>query len=389
MRILVAARPYDLSDAQADAFVSRHVAMVDHLAAHHRVEVVLLRPSHDQTTPRAAIAERVMGEVALPDQANTRASRLGRAARLLIGGRASGWERELAGLALPRRPRVVLTVGPWLDVEYRWLYRLAPSVHLFEEDLTRMPELAAQSRQARTLRVVEDVARRRAGMRPDAVVVISEAERASAHRRFGGRPVIHLPYSLDPHEWPLASDASPGDAVLVVGNLSQGRNSDGLVEVLAAIEAQGLGGSPIQIRLVSATGLSPSLAAYTDRHWVTQVDPGHDLAGEYRRASMALVASTRATGFKTTILQAWSAGCPVVCRPSSATTLGAGASSAVLVAPTVADVVAGLERLGSDPTERARLAAAGLARARDRHDRADEQRQLLDLVDRVADGSLG
>jgi hypothetical protein len=243
VKVLVAARPYDLSEAPADAFVTRHLAMVRALAEHATVDVVGLRPEGDDAVFAETARGLVRGEVTLPAESSTRAARAIRAGRRLVHQPLEAWEHSLAKLADGAAPDVVVTVGPWLDVAYRALYARHPSVHLHEEDLTTMPELAPQSRQARLLRSFEDLGRRRAGMRPDAVVVISEPELAAARRRYPGAWVVHLPYTLDPAEWPVAETASRGDRVLVVGNLANDRNSEGLVDVLREIDDRSLGGS--------------------------------------------------------------------------------------------------------------------------------------------------
>jgi glycosyltransferase involved in cell wall biosynthesis len=386
VKVLVAARPYDLSDAPADAFVTRHVAFVHLLADHYDVEIVGLRPVGDASTFRPGLASRVHGEVVVPrTDSPSRAARAARGLRRSVHEPLADWERSLLALAGEFAPAAVVTVGPWLDVEYRALFRSYPSVHLQEEDLSRMPELAPQSAQGRSLRAFEDVGRRRAGMRPEAVVVISDAEVAGARHRFPSAQVRVLPYTLDESEWPLADGPSDGDTVVVVNNLANARNADGLAAVLDEMASRELG-DQIAVRLVSGAGYAPSLDRFASEPWIALSGPVGDVRAEYRHAWLALVPSTRATGFKTTVLQAWSAGCPVVCFPASAATLGVGAGDAVAVGATPAEIVDQILRLRGDAVAVGELVRAGLELVASRF-RPDRQgRALVALVEQVAAG---
>lgn len=382
MNVLVAASPHDLSEAPADAFAMRHLAMVRLLAEHHDVTILGLRPALDDAEFAPDLRELVCREVRLPVRSTTRARRLGRAVRRVAHDPLTEWERAIEETARATAPDVAVTIGPWLDYEYRVLFHAYPSIYVFEEDITRMPEIAAQSRQAALLRSFEDLGRRQAGMVPTAVVVISETEAPAARRRFPRSRVVHLPYTLDASEWPLAESESIGEHVLVVGNLAQDRNAEGLVDILQEIKARNLT-EELPVRLVSETGLTPTLATIAEEPWILDPGPVDDLWNVYRQNAAALVPSTRATGFKTTVLQAWTAGCPVVCRPASARTLGSGTTSAVLVGDTAGEVVDHLLALRRDAPKRHQLVAAGLELARTSFSPSDGQQHLLTLTAEV------
>jgi glycosyltransferase involved in cell wall biosynthesis len=345
-----------------------------------------LRAPADHATISPGLVDRSRGEVTVPVvDSPSRQARVWRAGRQAVHEPLAAWERSLAALAADVAPDVVVTVGPWLDVEYRALFRDYPCVHLQEEDVRRMPELASQSGQARRLRAFEDFARRRAGMRPQAVVVISDTEVAGARTRFPSARVVCLPYTLDESEWPLAEGPSDGDGVLVVNNLANDRNADGLAEVLGEIASRGLG-DQLALRLVSGAGYAASLDVLAGEPWVDRAGAVTDVRGEYRRAAVALVPSRRATGFKTTVLQAWSAGCPVVCFPASAATLGEGASRAVAVGASAAEVVDQILRLRHDRAAAAELVEAGFGLVTSRFSRDHQTGELLALVEQVATG---
>ena len=222
-------------------------------------------------------------------------------------------------------------------------------------------------------------------MRPDAVVVISDAEVAVARQRFPSAQVRCLPYTLDESEWPSADGPSDGDTVLVVNNLANARNADGLADVLDEIASRELG-DQLPVRLVSGAGYASSLDRFMSQPWVTRSGPVDDVRAEYRRAGLALVPSTRATGFKTTVLQAWSAGCPVVCFPASAATFGAGGRDAVAVGVTPAEIVDQILRLRADAVAAEELVRAGLELVASRFRPDRQEQELVGLVEQVAAG---
>lgn len=381
--VLVAARPYDLSEARYDAFVTRHARLADALASRYDVSMVGLRVPPDNAEVARHFSAFPYYEVAVPKPPPNRLERLRRAARDVRGRPLDCWEEELAAVAERVRPRVVVTIGPWLEAEYRVLFDGYPTVHFFEEDVMRMRELAPQSPQARLLRRTEIAARRRA-TRPTATVVISGGERRAARIRFAGTSIIELPYSLNPEEWPVQETPSTGDHLLVVGRLTQPRNAEGLKDVLHHLRTTMLD-KPVPVRLISADGLHPMLHPFIRLPWVEHAASDVDLWEAYRGARVVLVPARRATGLKTTVLQAWAAGCPVVCFPASAATLGATAAPALRVGRHAAEVVDHVTALWASEKERSRLADAGFAQLHNRFADDHHRGRVLTLVDQLCE----
>jgi hypothetical protein len=358
-RVLVACLPQDLSDAPYDAFVTRHRRMVETIAAKHSVAVLCLRtPGDPVPAPSFDGVEEVL-DVTLPEviYTATRSARL-RAALRSCGDIESKTDGAIALVALSARPDVVVTVGPWLGAEYRPLFGRFPTMHLFEEDMTRQWEIASQSWQGRLFRRVETWLYGRAKAQPKLVVTISRRETDAAQRRYPRATNLYLPLTLPRDAWPVFATPSEGEVVLVVGNLAQARNSEGLTAVLGEM-ARRDDAAAIRVRIVSDSGLHPSLQPFVDEPWVEYARPAGFLPDRYREAWAALVPAQRVTGQKTTILQAWTCACPVVCFESSAVTVGVpDAVLAGLDAPQVVDQLVALSR---SPATRQALVRAGLA----------------------------
>jgi glycosyltransferase involved in cell wall biosynthesis len=277
---------------------------------------------------------------------------------------------------------VVVTLGPWLDEELTPLFGTWPSIHVFDEDLSRMPEIAPQSRQARLLRAAELAVRRRRLPVPRSVVVIAPHEVAHARTRFGKAPrVVVVPQTLPAAQWPLHGDRSSGNSVFCVGNLAEPRNADALADVLVELQHQPNRPAELSLVLVSGTGFSPRLVAVSEAQpWVRLVDRADDLVPFYRSARLALVPAGRATGFKATILQAWLCGTPVVVSAASAATVAPEQAAAVVEAASPRELAATILELWRDDAELDRLAGAGRVAARDGHDDARTLAEWCDLV---------
>lgn len=368
--IVVSAAVHDLSDDPANGFVTRHADMIDWLSERHDVALVAVRAESDRSTLSPRWARLTCREVSLPSGTGPRWRSL---LRRSVRDPVQAWEQELVAAAEEARPDAVLTVGPWLDVEFRSLWRrpaTGRSVHLLEEDITpRLRGGRPASRREQWARRVSDASKRRAGMTPDRVVVISPTEVESAQRRFPRAQVLVIPRTLDGGSWPVATSASEGERVVVVANLSELRNADGLAQVLAAL--QGIQPDPpVPVRLVSGAGVHPVLVPYLDLPWLELAAPVGDVREEYASARVAVVPALHATGFKTTILEAWTAGCPVLCLPASAATLGPSGMSAVRVVESPHQLADAVVDLYHDAEARELLSSLGIRVARREHDHA-------------------
>ena len=383
-RLLVVARPFDLSDHPFDGFVARRLSIMALLESHFGLHILLLRPPGDTAAVHPRLAPKVVGELEIAGQAATRGARMRRLLQSPALRAAQIAHGEPVGQVLRReRPAAAITFGPWLEQEFGPVFSAVPTVHFYEEELARMPEIAPQSPQARLLRRLEAHVDARREPTPAATVVIAPNEVAPARRRFR-TPMLWYPYLLDPEAFPLASTPSAGEEVLVVGQFAEPRNAEGLVDVLSALARHP--DSP-RVSLISQAGVHDLLTPALGSGQLTNLGFVPDLYGAYRRAVMTLVPARRATGIKTTVLQAWAAGTPVVCFEPIAAAFGGRADHAVLAGRSPEEVGAAIRSLVGREDLRRSLATCGCeALVRD-FDPDTQNRRLLELITRISGGA--
>jgi glycosyltransferase involved in cell wall biosynthesis len=381
LRVLVVGRPYDLSDTEYDGLVLRQRMLVSALLGAHDVSIQTLRPYGDTHTLAPSLRRFVCSELTVERPRPGRTGRVGHLVRLAVHRDHTPWTHSVLAGARSAAPHVVVTLGPWLDDEYAILFRNFRSVHLFEEDVRRMPEIASQSPQGRALCALETWVRKATLPQPSVAIAISAAELPAVRRRFPKARAEVLPLTLPAGKWPLAASASSGDILLVVGALTEPRNAEGLREVLAELAVSRPPG--LRVRLASGSGLHTMLEPYLALPWVITAAPPADLRPLYRSARLALVPAKRATGIKTTILQAWSAGCPVVTYAGSAATLRPH-SDALLSAGDARDLADLVRRAWSGTELRAELAARGRSVIAEHFDGARHVGRFLAVVAETA-----
>jgi len=169
--------------------------------------------------------------------------------------------------------------------------------------------------------------------------------------------------------------------VLVVGNFNQWRNAEGLLSVAQEIVAQGAE-SEVRIRLISDRGIHPSLLPFLNSSFLDYRMPGGSLEEGYLHAWGALVPALRVTGMKTTILQAWSYGCPVICSAASASTVDY--PSAVAIGRDARAMVQLLRTLNGDRDRKDRLVNAGFNALETTFNPDHQDAQIRQLVSDVA-----
>jgi glycosyltransferase involved in cell wall biosynthesis len=210
-------------------------------------------------------------------------------------------------------------------------------------------------------------------------VYIGEREATAAQAKFPRSQAVLLPLTLTQSEWPTASECSNGETVIVAGNLAQARNAEGLAEVLGELERRGSRGA-LPFVLVSDAGLHDSLSPFLAHEWVRHAQPGENLYDRYRQSRIALVPGTRATGLKTTILQAWATGCPVLAHEASAQTVGAAGQDALVKGANASQLADALHELFRNSARREQLAASGFAQLAHRFNPEVGRRRLLRLI---------
>nr|WP_249419806.1 glycosyltransferase [Rhabdothermincola salaria] len=290
--------------------------------------------------------------------------------------------------ALDGDPDVAVVIGHDGDDTFASLTTQVPTVVWAEERLfTPVGRLGA------ALRHLEDRARRRTHSEPAAVVVISPAERAWAEQRYPGTPVHVVDHVVDTTYWTPEPHPQPDDpddepiAVLAAGRLDTVRNTDGLLAVAGAL-TQATAASGRDAVAVVAAGVAgdPATQAALVDAGVRYAGAPPDLRPLYRRAAVALVASFATSGAKTTILQAWAMGVPVVTTPAAARSVGALPGTDVVVDDTPEAVARAVLGLLDDPDRRADLARAGRATLERHHTVAAYEQQVSALLEEVGTG---
>jgi Glycosyl transferases group 1 len=199
-----------------------------------------------------------------------------------------------------------------------------------------------------------------------AVVVIHRGEADAAAKRWK-KPVVVVPHAVDRAAVATTTplDATTPGSVLIVGNLTEHRNAEGLsalLEALVEVDSD----AALTITAVSATGVDPTLLAqYPDR--LVALGPIDDLRPLYDATRLVCVPATVAWGVKTTILQGWAARRPVVTTVACAATVDAATGDGLLAASDARHLARALVELNGDLEQCGALVARGSALLEERH----------------------
>ena len=355
---------------QLDGYNERRSSVVRTLLRSHAVVVVnLTRDTRDEPVTWAGGADVVPVPTSFP--AGSRLDRAARLVRRVMGPYgASAWEREVCDrLAEFGCDAVLVMTCRKLDVA-RIVSRRFPTV-LFAEE--RVPEgTDGWGAASPLLDRVESAALRRALAHVARIVVIAPREASWAERELA-RPTIVIPHSVDADYWRTASHDVPAAApspmsehdVLVIGNFSASRNAEGLRAVADEIAKRPAAGRP-RIVLASASPRHEALADVPEEvlRWVGALD---DPRPYYRAARATLVPSVAVTGAKTTVLQGWAVGCPVVATAEAAASVAGVHGEDLLVGRTPEEVVDRIYDVFRDAGLRAELRRNGRASFDSRH----------------------
>jgi len=212
----------------------------------------------------------------------------------------------------------------------------------------------------------------------EAVIAVSESTRRDAVRLFGiDEGKVHVVYEGVSPRFRPASHAEvaavrqkyglPEAMILFVGTIEPRKNLGTLVDAWAALRAQGA-----PQRLVIAGRRGWRCGAFFARLRELGVEEEVTLPGFVEEADLPALYSAAELfafpslyeGFGLPVLEAMACGTPVVCSDRSSLPEVAG-EAALLAGPTdVAAWVGAMGRALADPALRAKLRAAGLARAR-------------------------
>ncbi len=366
---LVSDRPIS-PDLHYTGFAPRYVDLLATLGRDHELLVVYLEPEgwEFESHLRWATDVAEIARIPVPAWSAQRRDRVARAARQVVGRvPADAWENDLARRLDDWRPDVVITLLDDPFTSMRAVNRSFPTVSFIEEDQSTLPE-QQRGLKGRALRVAEAAGRRRSSAPPAVSVVISEREEAWARRRSPRSEVVVVPHRLDLDHWeePVAPAEDLGDDdVLVIGNMESRRNAEGLASVVSALGRPGIDAA-LRISVISFFEPHPLIRELPDElvRIVGRVD---DPRPYYRAAGMTLVPAFIVPGVKTTILQGWATGCPVVTTGPAARSIGATPGVDVVSGETPPEVADALIRVAGDRALRDRLRLAGLARLHEAH----------------------
>lgn len=203
--------------------------------------------------------------------------------------------------------------------------------------------------------------RRRLGVPDDKIVVIHEAV----------APEFAIPPAPGVVEAVTRRYGIRGPYCLFVGNLEPRKNLSRLIEAFALIKAHGLvPGSEHQLVLAGTrawlhSGIFRAVEAHGLRSEVvfTGYVPPPDLPALYAGATCFIFPSVY-EGFGLPVLEAMAAGTPVIASRAGAIPEVAGDAALLIDASRPRDIAEAVATVLTDSTLRARLAAAGAARAR-------------------------
>jgi glycosyltransferase involved in cell wall biosynthesis len=216
-----------------------------------------------------------------------------------------------------------------------------------------------------------------------AIVCVAEGERIAglAARTCTDRQAVVIPNAVDVAAFAPADPRREPPLVVSVGRLKAPKDFDTLVRALALL--------PAGRRRATIVGDGPDRPALEDAARALGVDL--ELAGErddvpeLLAGSTVFVLSSRSEGMPISILEAMAAGLPVVAsRVGGVPELVEDGVTGLLVPPGDARALAdALGRLDADPELRARLGAAGRARAAERFDLPRFRAAHVDLYARL------
>jgi glycosyltransferase involved in cell wall biosynthesis len=248
-------------------------------------------------------------------------------------------------------------------------------VHLLEErlDTGRSPAAGprARLRDWNRHRQWDDLAHA-VGDSKAPVVLISSAEQEVLGPFLRGNEVTVVPHFRVDH---LHADASPEVDVGIYGDLTQARNLPPALEAVAACERHGL-----RVGLFghsdgrALTGLGPQ---------VLVTGAVAELRDHYRRSRVVLVPEHTGSGVKTTVIEAWAAGRPLVLDVTATRGLSVTHEGNALVGGAPEELAALSRRLLDDFSLQERLVERGLATVRGAHSEEQAARIFLEVCRRA------
>ncbi len=241
-----------------------------------------------------------------------------------------------------------------------------PCLYVLEEGLERSyihvsPDMAPWKRQwvdkaerSRARRTYKAIRQRNA-----AVIAISEKERQWFAQFLPDNLINVVPHGIDCDYYSPRYDGADADIdVAVFGGLGQRRTYEPTLELHNLLEAQpSVTQPPVSWAFVGQSPHESLQALRSPRVLVTGFV--EDVRPYYSRSKVVVVPSQTGGGVKTTVLQAWAMGRPVVATPFALTGLPAKHGQNVLIGNTTQELIEHIHTLLASPELQHEIGCAG------------------------------
>jgi glycosyltransferase involved in cell wall biosynthesis len=349
-------------------FSSRVFHFLRALAEQCAVELVVLRRDREDVPVGDELAVRAVRHVDLPPSPLDAQGARGRLRRLrhhltadLPLGCKPARVDELDAVIARRSPLAVVFYLPHLAHLALRVPASIPAICVLEEGWERQWSYLTHLTGLKRRMVVLSESRRyaslyrRLGDRASAVVAISELEQEWFARFIPSSKIAVVPHSVDCEYFSPAPEVVPDLDVGVFGDLSHPRNSEGAVSVFESAAPTrelswafvGNRSEEVRERLSGPRALVPGFVP--------------DIRPYYARARVVLAPTVGGTGVKTTVLEAWAMGRPVVATSFAVRGLPARDGDNVLIGESPAELIAHVRALLSSEEVADRLGSAGRA----------------------------
>ncbi|HET7489520.1 MAG TPA: glycosyltransferase family 4 protein [Acidimicrobiales bacterium] len=298
--------------------------------------------------------------------------------------------RRVGGLGqaiLARQPRLVVIHLPYLAHVAALIPDDIPVVFAMEERWDRLygtgpagpaTRWARRTEGKRVHRLYDGVSRRAA-----AIIVISEDEAERFSTVLDPALIQVVPHGVDTDRFAPSGSRNEDVDVGVFGDLTQSRNLTAALAVRRAADPPA-GGAAWRWAFVGRSDAAVLSAAAPGAVVSGRVD---DVRPWYERTKVVLVPATQGTGVKTTLLQAWAMGRPVVVSRFATSGAAVVDGNNALVADSPEDAVRLCRRLLDDDALRERLGRHGRETVVRHHRLADVATTFADVCLGAADRS--
>ena len=210
------------------------------------------------------------------------------------------------------------------------------TILLIEERFPSAVEWAALPLPTRARVTLGRERRRRSFVPPVRAVIINESERRWAKSLLPRTPIDTVPLVIDDEYWsePVAPYPLPSSILaFIVGSLERESNVRDIA-LFAASLAGNAGGNRPAVAVASASIQPELFQAGIERGEILWLGKVEDVRSFYQSAPVVVVPTFHVPGTKSTILQAWAAGRPVVTSPMAAASVGGTHELSLLIGDT-------------------------------------------------------